>query len=176
MLQSLKHFFRLDNCFRWNIFSGETRFSGETLFLMKTQFSGQNFFWKRHFFGEIIFLGEMLFWGVTLFSDENYFSGKTLFSGETHFLREKRFLGVRYSSGMVFFGGEINTLCLFTSQFWSVPCLYSFWCYKTITQKLNKIPYNLSQCGNYDVRQHFSSPWICSQFFIFTKDLRSETT
>ena len=83
------------------------------------------------------------------FYRRDLFSSETLFSGEIHFLGETRFSGVSFLGGNIFFGEEINILCSFILQFLNVPFLYSFWCYETIAQKSNEIPYNLSQCGNF---------------------------
>ena len=92
-----------------------------------------------------------------IFQVKHFFGRDTFFEGETVF-------GRQFFERTVFFGGEINTLCSFTFQFWNLPFLYSFWCYETITQKLNKIPYNLSQCGNYDVRDFFSRRFLFMRF------------
>ena len=141
MLHPLKYFFRVSQIFHVKHFFGrDTFFGGDT------------------FFDEDTIFGEDPFFGVELLLEETLFGWNNFFGGDA-FLRVDTFL-----RGDVFFGGEINTLCSFIFQFLSAPFLYSFWCYETIAQKLIKNLYNLSQCGNYDVRECFSRRFSFMRF------------
>ena len=126
---------------------------------------------KTQFFG-----GGAYFSGKTLFLRETYFSGETLFAGKTYLAGETLFWGEKLFSGkaasavavaaaqIISVYKDIHSLFINFIILKSLPFRYTFQCYETIAQNLIKIPYNLSQSENYDVRAFFSRRFLFMRF------------
>ena len=117
-------------------------------FFTETLFGWNNFFGGDAFLrGDTFFKGELFFGWSTFFGWDTFFEGETI-SGRQSFER-KRFFWKR-DKYFMFINFPILK-CAVSLQF------LVLWNY---CSKVIKIPYNLSQCGNYDVQEFFSRRFL----------------
>ena len=95
--------------------------------------------------------------------EETYLSGETFIWRETHF-SGKVVTAAAAAMKIDLLYREIYIFCYFF-QFGIVGRFFAVSkCYETVAQKVIKIPYNLSQCGNHGVRGFFSRRFLFMRF------------